>query len=121
MVKTDETLLICDFAETYHVLDWRGLPLTLAASLAFGLRESSRIKTKISGSLVDFNTLLNAAMLDCLSFLVWAKTEDAQKGRNRPKSVYDALSGEVEKLTRFYSTKTFEKALLKIKKKGVES
>ncbi|MBO7722484.1 MAG: hypothetical protein J6S27_01735 [Thermoguttaceae bacterium] len=34
MVREDETALICDLAETYHILDWRALPLrTAAASL----------------------------------------------------------------------------------------
>ena len=34
--------LVCDMAETYHVLDWRALGLPLAATLAGGLRETSR-------------------------------------------------------------------------------
>ena len=34
--------LTCDMAETYHVLDWRALGLPLAATLAAGMRETSR-------------------------------------------------------------------------------
>lgn len=45
----DETAVICDLAETYHVLDYRALPVTTLAALVFGLREDSRIKMKMAG------------------------------------------------------------------------
>lgn len=38
MVAVDEEALICDFAETYNILDWRELPCRTAAILASGLR-----------------------------------------------------------------------------------
>lgn len=43
MILTDEDALICDLAETYHVLDYRSLPLLTAATLASGLRSDARI------------------------------------------------------------------------------
>lgn len=43
MILTDEDALICDLAETYHVLDYRALPLKTAAALASGLRADARI------------------------------------------------------------------------------
>lgn len=43
MILTDEDALICDFAETYNVLDYRALPLRTAATLASGLRADARI------------------------------------------------------------------------------
>ncbi len=49
MLSEDEGLFICDMAETYHVLDYRALPVPLLATLASGLRENSRIKMKIAG------------------------------------------------------------------------
>lgn len=87
MVRLDESALICDFAETYHVLDWRALPLQTAAVLASGLRENSRIKMKIAESEITPEMALMAGAVDRLSLLVWAQTEDAQKGRNRPESI----------------------------------
>ena len=48
--------LVCDMAETYHVLDWRALPLRLAATLAAGLPETSRSLRKAAGRTVDFET-----------------------------------------------------------------
>ena len=44
MLKKDEEALICDFAETYHIYDYKRLPLTTVAALAVGLRENSRLK-----------------------------------------------------------------------------
>ena len=93
MVRTDETALICDLAETYGILDWRALPLETAAALSSGLRDDSRIKMKISGRTVPTDTILLAAAVDKLSLLVWAKTKDAEKGINRPESIAAKLLG----------------------------
>lgn len=97
MVREDETALICDLAETYGVLDWRALPLRTAAALSAGLRDNSRIKLKLAGLNADQDTLLLAAAVDRLSLLVWAKTKDAEKGLNRPTSIFDRLTGQEEK------------------------
>lgn len=91
MIRTDETALICDMAETYGIYDWRALPLETAAALASGLREDSRIKRKIAGMPVDTMTLLTAMIVDRLSLLVWSKTTDAEKGENRPGSIVEKI------------------------------
>lgn len=93
MVAADEDMLICDFAETYHVLNWRGLPADLAAVLAFGLRENSRIKMKLSGMKLPMDTMLSAVAADALNLLVWFQTKDAAKKRNRPGSILNILMG----------------------------
>lgn len=92
MIAVDEDALICDFAETYHIYDWRGLPLSYAATLASGLRENSRIKMAITKRSVSLETLLMAATVDRLSYLLWANTKDAAKGRNRPASIVERLT-----------------------------
>ena len=92
MIRTDENALICDFAETYHILDYRALPMRTAAALASGLSEDSRIMRKITGRRIDTKTLLLAGILDRLTTLVWFKTEDGLKGRNRPESVLASIS-----------------------------
>ena len=91
MVGLDEDSLICDFAEVYHVLDWRALPVNLAATLACGLGPNSRIMLKISGERVTPDMMLSAMVVDELALLLWSKTKDGRKGRNRPSSVLDAL------------------------------
>lgn len=91
MLITSETALICDFAEYYHVLDWRGLPLKTAAALAAGLREDSRSMMALTDSKVTRGEVLQAMMVDRLSMLVWTKTKDAEHNRNRPKSVLELM------------------------------
>ena len=94
MLKTDREALLCDLAETYGVFDLRALPVPTLAVLAAGLREDSRIKTRLSGVSVPRKDLLIAAAVDRLSLLVWGMSEDAKRGTNRPKSVVAALMGE---------------------------
>ena len=91
--------LVCDMAETYHVLDWRTLGLPLAATLAGGLL---------------------GAMADSLQLLVWSKTKDAQHGRNRPTPVLDTLLGTAHrrKVTGFATAAEFEAAKAEILKGG---
>ena len=91
MLRLDESAVICDLAETYHLTDYRGLPATRVAALAVGLRETSRIKMRMTGMRLSTDTALLAAVADRLSILVWAKTDDARRGRNRPASILDAL------------------------------
>ena len=53
MIATDEDAMICDLAETYHVFDYRALPVKLLAVLCSGLRSDSRVRQameQISGS-----------------------------------------------------------------------
>lgn len=94
MVAADEDALVCDFAESYGIIDHRALPARLLATLAVGLRADSRIKMRLSGTQVAQDTLLLAAAVDRLSFLAWAKTRDAQHGYNRPPSILTVLMGD---------------------------
>ena len=92
MIAIDEYALICDFAETYHVYDYRELGMSKAAILASGLSDSSRIKRKLAGVQYSIDTLLLAVIADRLSVLVWAKTRDGQKNRNYPESIFESLT-----------------------------
>lgn len=94
MISVDEDALICDLAETYQIYDYRQLPASRVAVFAYGLHEDSRIKSKISGMDVPLDTLLLASISDSLKTLVWFQTEDGQKGRNRPESLVEMLSGK---------------------------
>lgn len=95
MIATDEDALICDLAETYHIFDYRQLPPLRAAVFACGLRENARIMMRLSEQVVPTDTLLMAQMADTLNMLWWAKTEDAQTGKNRPPSITAAILGTV--------------------------
>lgn len=93
MIATDENLLICDFAETYQIYDYRSLPVSLAAILAVGLREDSRIKMKMNGAKVPLDTCIFAMISDRLGQLTWSMSEDAKHGRNKPKMLTSVLYG----------------------------
>lgn len=104
MIRTDETALICDMAETYGVYDYRRLPVKTAAALAAGLNEDSRIRRKISGQKIESWVMLLAAAVDRLSLLVWTKTKDGQKGVNRPESILTRMMAEPAEEKKEYQT-----------------
>lgn len=94
MIAQYETELICDFAETYHILDYTALPVSLLVTLFSGLGEGSRVQQRLNGEKVPLRTLLLAAMVDRLSVLLYANTKDAKSGTNRPRSLVAILTGE---------------------------
>jgi|SRR5690625_847050 len=97
MIKIDEDALICDLAETYQIYNYRQLPASLVAVFAYGLRDDSRIKLKMSDQAVPFDTILLAGILDKLNILVWFQTKDAEKGINRPLSIVESITKVNEK------------------------
>ena len=91
MVAFDEDALICDFAETYHIYDYRSLPVELVATYAVGLRDDSRIKIKMSGMKISFDKYLIAGLFDKVNWLCWTKTKDATHNSNMPTRILDLL------------------------------
>jgi hypothetical protein len=96
MIRTDESALICDLAETYHIYNYRSLPLKMVATFSVGLRENSRIKMAMAGTKYTFDTLLLASILDNLNIRAWAMSENGQKGIDRPTSIVSKLLGKEE-------------------------
>lgn len=112
-----EQELICDLAETYHIYNYRELSARMLAALCFGLRDDSRIKMKIAGAKASMNTMLLAGIYDSLAFIAWSKTENAQKGINKPKSVLASLmevSPDESDIEVFANGKDFRDAFNKI-------
>lgn len=110
MISLDEDSLICDLAETYHIINYKELSPRLVATLSCGLSNDSRIKRKIANRRLTLEETLSAATLDRLSQILWTKTKDAQKNRNRPKSILDALENPVEReFKSFSSIEEFER------------
>ena len=108
--KKCEEELICDMAETYHVLNWRELPLRTAAILASGLHEDCRSLRKLRGQKVRGDELWQLAVLDELRLLFWSRTKDAEKGKNQPKSLLRAAMDQEEQsqVTGFQTQEEFE-------------
>ena len=118
MLATDADALTCDMTETYGVLDWHTLPLPTAAVLAAGLRETSRIRMKMSGARADPETMLLASITDRVGLLVWQNTEDARHGRGCPPSVFNLLmgieSGQSGQVTGYATPEEYEAARARI-------
>ena len=113
MIKLDEDALICDLAETYHIYDYRSLPVKLVATLSAGLRDHSRIKLKAIGSPVDLDTIMLAAVADNLSMIRAGFSKD---GRTKPYLFTEAIQGETKpKVKGFKTAAEFEAALKRIR------
>lgn len=113
MIKLDEDALICDLAETYHIYDYRSLPVKLVATLSAGLRDSSRIKLKAAGSPVELETIILAAIADNLSMLRLGFSKD---GKSKPYLFTEAIQGETKpKVKGFKTAADFEAALKRIR------
>lgn len=67
MISLDEDALICDLAETYGIYDYRSLPVSQVATFSVGLRDNSRIKSKIRGETISTDTLLLGMIYDNIS------------------------------------------------------
>lgn len=109
LLALDEDALICDLAETYHILDYKSVPVKTLAVLAAGLNEDARSKRKAAEGKAPLRILLSAAILDQLSMLVWMQSKDGQKGINRPKSLVKAMTiGETEQVKSFRTADEFQ-------------
>lgn len=106
MINVDEEALICDFAETYRIYDYKSLPLQMVGTLACGLRPDSRIGMRISDSKLTTDQTLLALVADNTRAIAWLNSSDGAKGINRPKSIVDVLVGE--KKTEESVMETFE-------------
>lgn len=96
MINTDEEALICDFAETYHIYNYRSLPLHMVGIYACGLRQDSRIIMATSKTKVTADQTLLAMISDNTRMLAWLNSADGMRGVNRPKSLVEMLVGNVK-------------------------
>lgn len=103
MLKNEDAL-ICDFAETYHILDWRALPVKLAAILACGLRGGSRSVQLLIGSKATDEQLLLAAVADGVKLISWQLGGDK---KNRPESIVQRLTETKPKAVGFATAEEF--------------
>ena len=109
MLATDETALVCDLAETYGIYDYRSYPATVIATFAVGLRENARIWLKMNKMAYPLETMLLASAVDKLSLLLWAKTKDGAKNRNRPKMILEMLHADpAQDIATFSTPELFE-------------
>jgi len=86
MIRDDEDALICDLAETYHIYDYRSLPLRLVATLAAGLRDTSRIAMNTTEAKASTTNTILAIIADHLAVI-----RGGLFGEKDVPSVLDAL------------------------------
>lgn len=108
-------------AETYHVLDWRGLPLKTAATLAAGLYADSRAFRKLNGQKLKTSQYIGYAILDQLRLLTWLHTKNGAEGKQMPEPILGMLiEGNEKKTGGFQTAEEFEAAREKIVKGGMK-
>lgn len=95
MIGVGENELICDFAETYHIYDYRSLPVSRAAILASGLREDARIRMKMNGHHVPLRERLIAGLYDLIVETAYAigGSKDAPPSLLEQIDVMDQTAG----------------------------
>lgn len=89
-----EDELMCDLAQYYHIYDWEAMPLSKVATFSIGLPDDSRVKRKISKSTLSLTDMLLALLVDGVNQLIWQRTKDGAKNRNRPKSLFNKLTNK---------------------------
>lgn len=119
MASLDENALICDFAETYRIYDYRELPLRSAAIYAAGLRENSRIKQKLAKEPASQEIILLACIADRLSYILHGLSGNKEE----QKSIVNILYGieeadEKGKITAYESGEAYEEARRRILEEG---
>lgn len=111
MIAKDERALECDFAEIYHVFDYKALGARRAATLAAGLSPDSRIKRAIAGQKHTSQTVLLSAIADGIHLLLWMNSKDGHRGTNRPASILgELMKDDADELTAFDSFEAYERA-----------
>lgn len=89
MMEFDEAALICDLAETYHIYDYRSLPVQLVATLSAGLRDNSRIMMRLADVPCSQDTLLLAMIADRVELFRYGFADT--KKHSPPQSIVEAL------------------------------
>lgn len=114
MYRADRDALLCDLAETYHVYDFRALPVSTLAVLCFGLREDSRIKMQMAGLNHIPNQALFVNMTDTLQLIRYQLF--SKKSESKPTLFTDRLLNNIKEsdVVLFDSGEAFEKARQKI-------
>ena len=97
MIDFDEAALICDLAETYHIYDYRSLPVQTVATLSAGLRDNSRIKMAAADVAVTQDTLLLATIADLVDAVIYMFADESSKRSYKRLNAVSAVLGEEQK------------------------
>lgn len=112
----DRDALLCDLAETYHIFDFRALPVVTLAALSFGLREDSRIKMKLAGMTYIPQEFLLASICDNIKMLRYNLM--ASDGDPLPSLYMDLITGKDKQDTEPYTAEDFERDMADIARRA---
>lgn len=107
MISTDRDAFICDMAETYHVLDINELPVPLLATLASGLREDSRIRSRLNGMQVLPVIPILAHIADSITMLIGCFAGEKPKGQMLTDLLYGKTADDKKEYMTFESGEEF--------------
>ena len=107
MLHVDEDAVICDLAETYHILDYKALPVKLLAVLCSGLRDDSRIKMKLQDAKHIPVSFVVPQIADNLALIRYAMSKE---GAQVPQMITAVMVGDTKKENGFASGEAFEAA-----------
>ena len=113
MLAHHKSELICDFAEYYHIIDYRRVPGRTLGTLAVGLRADSRIGMLREGIKASPETIVLVKLYDILTQVF------SEKGKAPKPLLNDFLiePENKEKPMSYSSPAEFEKAWAKINKR----
>ena len=97
MLTLDRRALLCDLAETYHILSFDAVPPVTLATLCAGLRPDARIHKKMTDSMPVSEHYLMASIADQLALIRHGLF--AEKNTSMPTLFTDTLFGVAEKQT----------------------
>ena len=107
--------LICDLAEYYHILDYRGVPCKTLGTLAVGLRAESRIG-QIRDGVKETPMVITMAMVYDLLAQVFSAKGKAPKSLS--KCYFIEEKDKSNKPRAFETPEDFEEAWRRINKRG---
>ena len=87
--------MICDLAETYHIFEYRRVPVRLLGTLVAGLGANSRVHQRITEQEVPTDIFLQAAIVDELRMIVYLL--DGNKNKKMPEPITQRLIKSHEK------------------------
>lgn len=114
MLGIDRDAVICDLAETYHILDYKSVPVMTLAALCAGLHDDSRIKLRMMGLNKIAPSFALARAADLLAIINYALT--AKQSTKPPQLYQDIMTGkrQEKKTSGFSSIEEFEEARKRI-------
>lgn len=108
MISASEDALICDLAETYHIYDFRSLPVKLVATLSSGLRDNSRIKLILNNEKYTADISLMAMLVDRVAVIQHTICGIKESPKLVTEAMFEETEHDIVKPSTFDSPEEFD-------------